>query len=118
MYSLATSRGGVNLVTSHGESFGMAVLESLLAKCPIISTDVGALSEITDTNSYFQLYELGDIESASKLCNNLLGTPSKHASAVSELGKIRDSLIERYCSSTRSSYYWELLRKIGGMKIE
>jgi glycosyltransferase involved in cell wall biosynthesis len=118
MYSLTSSRGGVNLVTSHGESFGMAVLESLLAECPIVSTDVGALSEITDTSSYFQLYELGDIKSASKLCNNLLGDSSKHASAVLELRNIRDSLIERYCSSARSSDYWQLLRKIGGMKIE
>ena len=96
----------------------MAVLESLLAECPIVSTDVGALSEITDTSSYFQLYELGDIKSASKLCNNLLGDSSKHASAVLELRNIRDSLIERYCSSARSSDYWQLLRKIGGMKIE
>ena len=46
LYSLIANRGGLSLVTSHCESFGMSVLESLLAGCPVVSTNFGALPEI------------------------------------------------------------------------
>ena len=49
LYSLVSERGGVNLVTSHCESFGMSVLESLLTGCPVVSTNVGALPEILNS---------------------------------------------------------------------
>jgi glycosyltransferase involved in cell wall biosynthesis len=115
VYSLVSCRGGVNLVTSHGESFGMAVLESLLANCPVVSSDVGALSEITETASYFQLYELGDIEKSTQMCLGLLNSTEAHASTMKDLNSIRASLINRYCSSIRSSGYWDLLISLGGV---
>ena len=113
IYSLVSQRGGINLVTSHGESFGMAVLESLLSSCPVISSDVGALSEITHESEYFKLYDLGDLQTATELCLELLNNPEKHKQALEKLLAIRGSLSDQYSSSNRSPMYWELIKSLG-----
>ena len=113
LYSLVSCRGGVNLVTSHGESFGMAVLESLLSSCPVISSDVGALSEITAESDYFKLYDLGDLQTAAKSCLELLNDAENHTRTVQELLSVQESLRNQYSSSKRSSTYWKLIKSLG-----
>lgn len=113
LYSLVTERGGLSLVTSHCESFGMSVLESLLTGCPIVSSNVGALPEITAHDTYFQLYELHDYEAAAKLCLDVISNPALIKKSLSE---IRNSLVEEYSSETRSIEYWNLIKSIGDEK--
>lgn len=110
LYSLVANRGGLSLVTSHCESFGMSVLESLLSGCPIITSNVGALPEITDTGEFFQLYELQDYDSAANLC---LETITNSSNVRDSLTSIRDSLVKEYSSKIRSREYWDLLKSIG-----
>lgn len=110
LYSLVANRGGLSLVTSHCESFGMSVLESLLSGCPVVTSNVGALPEITPEAEYFQLYELHDYDAAAKLC---LETISNSISKNEPLINIRDSLVEEYSSKIRSTEYWNLIKSLG-----
>jgi len=106
LYSILSKRGGLSLVTSHCESFGMSVLESLLAGSPVVSTNVGALPEITDENSYFKLYELQNFETAAAKCLEVL---SKSKEINNSLAKHRTELVDKYDSSKRSIEYWGIL---------
>jgi glycosyltransferase involved in cell wall biosynthesis len=110
LYSLVANRGGLSLVTSHCESFGMSVLESLLSGCPIVTSNVGALPEITDSGNYFQLYDLHDYDSAANMC---LETITNSSNVRDSLTAIRDSLVKEYSSKIRSKEYWNLLKSIG-----
>lgn len=106
LYSILSKRGGLSLVTSHCESFGMSVLESLLAGSPVVSTNVGALPEITDENGFFKLYELQNFETAAAKCLEVL---SKSEEINNSLAKHRTDLVDKYDSSKRSIEYWDIL---------
>ena len=106
LYSILSKRGGLSLVTSHCESFGMSVLESLLAGSPVVSTNVGALPEITDENGYFKLYELQNFETAAAKCLEVL---SKSEEINYSLANHRTDLVDKYDSSKRSIEYWDIL---------
>ena len=103
-YSTIADSGGLCLVTSHSESFGMSIIESLLSGCPIISTKVGAISEITEMESYLQFYNLGDTNNALELCIGLLDEGIE----VDIQSKIK-TLDEKYNSLSKSKYYVEIL---------
>ncbi|MDP7001714.1 MAG: glycosyltransferase, partial [Candidatus Poseidoniaceae archaeon] len=107
IYSMAAMSGGFNLVTSHCESFGMSVLESLLSRCPVICTNVGALSELAEESDWFKMYNLGDAEKAIEIGLSMLDEfpPSRN-------GNLRNNLIQRFSSEKRSPEYWELLGKL------
>jgi glycosyltransferase involved in cell wall biosynthesis len=110
LYSLVSLRGGMNLVTSHCESFGMSVLESLLSGCSVISSKVGALPEITPVEKHFKLYELHDYEEAARMC---LDTLAESTAIRASLLDIRSKLVEEYSSEIRSTEYWNLIQSLG-----
>jgi len=109
LYSLIAKRGGLSLVTSHCESFGMSVLESLLSGCPVVSTNVGALPEIIPESSYFQLYELADHQKGAQKAIEII---SKSSDVNQDLQSKRDELITKYDSSMRSIDYWNMLQEM------
>lgn len=110
LYSLVSQRGGLNLVTSHCESFGMSVLESLLSGCAVISSNVGALPEITPVEKHFKLYELKNYQEAAQMC---LDTLSESAAIRASLLDLRSKLVEEYSSEIRSIEYWNLIQSLG-----
>ena len=109
LYSILSKRGGLSLVTSHCESFGMSVLESLLAGSPTVCTNVGALPEITPERDFFKLYELQDYESAAKKCIEVM---SNFKVTGDLLSQHRTELVDQYDSSRRSIEYWEILQNM------
>ena len=109
LYSLIAKRGGLSLVTSHCESFGMSVLESLLSGCPVVSTKVGALPEITNEAEYFQLYELGDHQSGAEKSLKVI---EESSNINNKLQVERDNLVQLYDSSLRSIDYWNMLQEM------
>ena len=109
LYSIISNRNGLSLVTSHCESFGMSVLESLLSGCPVVSTNVGALPEITNQNDYFNLYDLGDYKSA---VNKVVEVLESSESVQNKLLSIREDLIKMYDSSARSKDYWNMIMEM------
>jgi glycosyltransferase involved in cell wall biosynthesis len=48
--------------TSTSESFGLAVIEALLAGTPVVATAVGAIPEVTDNGCFATLIPLGDVD--------------------------------------------------------
>lgn len=67
VYSAAATSGGVLVSTSVDETFGMAVLESLLCGCPVVSSRVGAIEEIVVNRDYLSLFALDDIPGAADM---------------------------------------------------
>ena len=110
LYSLVSQRGGIKLVTSHCESFGMSVLEALLSGCPVVATDVGALSEIVQENEAYTLYQLKDFDAASVKAQHMLENQPR---LVRHLTALRPSLVELYDSQHRVTEYWSKLLVYG-----
>lgn len=107
LYSILAKRGGLSLVTSHCESFGMSVLESLLAGSPTVCTDVGALPEITKESEFFKLYDLQNYKLGASKCIEIL---SNTDAANELLEEHRPELVDLYDSSGRSIEYWNILQ--------
>lgn len=52
------------------DTFGIAVVEALLQKVPVIASDVGIMKELSHTGKYFELFKSQNPESlADKICN-------------------------------------------------
>jgi len=62
----------VFLLTSEYESFGLAALEAMAARVPVVSTDAGGLGEINIHGETGMLSKVGDTDSMSKQVLSLL----------------------------------------------
>ncbi len=65
IYQIAAASGGLLLVTSRCESFGMAVAEALMCGCPVVASDVGAIAEVCADRVMLRLYPFGDYQRAA-----------------------------------------------------
>lgn len=59
------------------EPFGIVFLEAMMHKLPIVSTRIGALTDMVDEGKNGYLVEPGDSKSLAKVLNNLLSNPDK-----------------------------------------
>lgn len=64
-YRLLAKSGGCFLSTSLNESFGMAALESMACRCPVVAPNVGGLTELLDHGSCGILYSCGNYAQAA-----------------------------------------------------
>jgi len=103
-YSTVADSGGLCLVTSHSESFGMSIIESLLSGCPVVATKVGAIPEITEMETYLQFYNLGDTNKAIELCLDVL-----EEGMEIDLELKKQIIKQKYDSHDNSKYYLEIL---------
>ncbi|MBK6362083.1 MAG: N-acetyl-alpha-D-glucosaminyl L-malate synthase BshA [Saprospiraceae bacterium] len=60
------------LLTSENESFGLAALEAMACEVPVISTNAGGIPEVNIHGQTGYLCNVGDIESMSAYCIELL----------------------------------------------
>ena len=111
IYSYVAKNGGCKLITSHNESFGMSALESMLSGCPVVSTRVGALPEISETGSHFMLYELQNIEQATKRITQMTSEKGIQE-AKNSLIQINHKLREEFASNRRSIDYWNMMKEM------
>lgn len=59
--------------SSRQETFGMAAIEALLYKVPMIASDIPVMKELSDNNRYFELFSTGDsADLATKIRLHLL----------------------------------------------
>ncbi|MCK6549327.1 glycosyltransferase family 4 protein [Myxococcota bacterium] len=72
LHAHVAASGGVSLVTSRDESFGMAVAEALLCGCPVVSSHVGAIPELAPESDHLRFYAHGDVEHAAALVLDVL----------------------------------------------
>lgn len=109
-YSYVRASGGVSLVTSKDESFGMSVLESLLSGCPVIASNVGAISEIAPDRPYLRLYDSGATDDACEWVKRLVFEEGR--SVRRALSSDMGQLARTYAPSTIGPRYLGVLREI------
>lgn len=68
----------VFLLTSEMESFGLAALEAMSCKVPVVCYNVGGLPEIVEDGKSGYLVPFGDIEGMAEKTIALLGNKNKH----------------------------------------
>ncbi len=90
------------LLPSETESFGLAALEALSCKVPVLATAVGGLPEVVDHGETGFLFEVGDTEAMAKAAVTLLSDPELR-SEFGERGRARalerfreDRIVARY----------------------
>jgi len=66
------------LLPSDYESFGLAALEAMAARMPVISSNAGGLPEINIHGETGYLANVGDVDAMSKFAIELLGDEEKH----------------------------------------
>lgn len=64
LYSFVGASGGCLVSTSWGESFGMAALEAMASRCPVIASDVVGLRDIVRPGETGWLYPSMDLDRA------------------------------------------------------
>jgi len=64
------------ILPSEKESFGLAALEAMIHKVPVISTNAGGLSEVNINGISGFLSEVGDIDNMAKNTIRILSSPS------------------------------------------
>ncbi len=72
------------LLPSSEESFGLAALEALSSKTPVIGTRIGGLPEVVDHNVNGLLYPVGDIDGMASGALDLLSNDSLYESFQQE----------------------------------
>lgn len=66
------------LLPSKQESFGLAALEAMLHKVPVVSSDAGGISEVNKHNFSGKLYSVGDIDGMADGALEILGSSVIH----------------------------------------
>ena len=70
------SRSDLLLITSRMETFGRVAVEAMLAGCPVVSSDAGALPEIIHDGKTGLLYRSGDPEHLARQIKKLMNDPN------------------------------------------
>lgn len=78
--------GGVTVVTSADESFGMSIAEALLSGCPVVAPRVGALPELLPEAA---MYEPGDRAGALRLLHGSLDDEGLRDELLSTANDVR-----------------------------
>jgi glycosyltransferase involved in cell wall biosynthesis len=72
LFSLAANTGGCLVSSSRNESLPMIFIEAMACKCPVVSTNVGGVSELIINNKTGKLYKIGDINEGCRTINELI----------------------------------------------
>jgi glycosyltransferase involved in cell wall biosynthesis len=109
-------RGGVGLVTSKAESFGMSILESLVLGMPVVSSDTGAIPELCRNRDFLRLYSLNDPGAAIQHITDLAGKWIHDDHLVDKFANEALSLSASFSSKLAGTVYWQALLDINANK--
>ena len=70
------ARSDMLLITSRMETFGRVAVEAMLAGCPVVSSDAGALPEIVLDGETGLLYRSGDPDHLARQIRRIAGDPA------------------------------------------
>ena len=94
------ARADMLLITSRMETFGRTAVEAMLAGCPVISSDSGALPEIIKDGETGLLYRSGDAEHLSFQIRKLTDSPALRSEMAKKAAEYacRNFSVERFTS--------------------
>ena len=99
------------LLPSQQESFGLAALEAMACRVPVVASAVGGLSEVIEHGRTGFLHDVGDLDGMAASGILVLSDPGLHA-AIAASG--RRTVKERFCADLivprYETFYEELLR--------
>lgn len=87
------ARSDMLLITSRMETFGRVAVEAMLAGCPVVSSDAGALPEIVLDGETGLLYRSGDPDHLARQIRRIAGDPALRKSIS---GRARDYAENRF----------------------
>ena len=99
------------LLPSQQESFGLAALEAMACRVPVVASAVGGLSEVIEHGRTGFLHDVDDLDGMAASGILVLSDPGLHA-AIAASG--RRTVKERFCADLivprYETFYEELLR--------
>lgn len=101
----------INTLTSLSESFPYAILEGAIMKKPIISTDVGGLSQLIQQDKNGYLIQVGDSEGLAEKIDILVNDKDKLKDMGENLyNKVKDNFSSDSMAKEHVKIYEEIIR--------
>jgi N-acetyl-alpha-D-glucosaminyl L-malate synthase BshA len=97
------------LLPSETESFGLAALEALACKVPVVATDVGGLPEVVSHGETGFLFPVGDVDAMADAALELLTDDERHRSFAEEA---RRQALARFEQKAVVAQYRELYQRV------
>lgn len=106
------SLGDLFIIPSQNESFGLAALEAMACEVPVISSDVGGLTEVNVDGKTGYVCSLGDIEAMANASLKILQNSNLHKKMkANALERAQEFSIENILP-VYEEFYQELIRKV------
>lgn len=106
------AKSSVMILPSYNEGLPMAILESMAAGLAIISTDVGAIPEVIQSNENGFLVQPGNVNELAAAITACLGRPeSVAAMAQNNIQKVTDKFSLQHMHRQLMFYYEQVLDK-------
>jgi glycosyltransferase involved in cell wall biosynthesis len=99
----------VKVITSHNEGTPVTLIEALTAGCPVVSTDVGGVSELLEGGAFGALVPAGDAQAIANAVMETLDNPPDPE--VARRAMIHRYGIDRLVRDIQSLYLGLLMRK-------
>jgi polysaccharide pyruvyl transferase CsaB len=84
LYRSVARSGGCLVSTSVDESFGLAVLEAMACRCPVVVPDIESLRDLVQQDETGHLYPTGDIDAACEQIVQVLQGSEEQRQAITE----------------------------------
>ncbi|HYG11961.1 MAG TPA: glycosyltransferase [Pyrinomonadaceae bacterium] len=98
--------------SSRADSFGVAVVEAMLAGVPAVVSDIGALLEVTNGGEYASVFRTGD---ADDLARRLLELIEDRERRVRLAGAARQWAVSRFGIETHIANLLKLYKSVAGV---
>ena len=99
------------LLPSQQESFGLAALEAMACRVPVVASSVGGLSEVIEHGRTGFLHDVDDLDGMAASGILLLSDPELHA-AVAESGRL--TVKRQFCADLIVPRYEAFYRELAG----
>ncbi len=84
LYRSVARSGGCLVSTSTDESFGLAVLEAMACRCPVVAPDIESLRDLVQQDETGHLYRAGNIAEACERIVQVLQGSEEQRQAITE----------------------------------
>jgi glycosyltransferase involved in cell wall biosynthesis len=107
VYAMAARSGGCLVSASLNESQPMVILEAMAAGCPVVSTDVGGVSEIVRDGETGRLFPVDDDAKGAELVIEVLAGEQQSSSIIA---RAREYVVKQHSLALIAEKYAALFR--------